>query len=75
LLTILAIITAVMLIFQAISLSLVPLINAARDSGAVGEKRFRRLHRLSVLLTVLVLLLSLVVIAAVVRTASLGGAT
>ena len=74
LLTTLATITATMLIFQAISLSLVPLINSARDSGTAGEKRFKRLHRLSVLLTVVVLLLAVLAIATIGRTASFSGA-
>lgn len=73
LLTTLAVITAVMLIFQAISLSLVPLINAAKDAGESGATRFKRLHRLSVALTVLVLLLGIVSVAAVGQTASLTG--
>lgn len=74
LLTSLSVITAVMLIFQTISLSLVPLINAARDAGQDGATRFKRLHRLSVILTVLVLLLGMLAIAAVGQVTSLGGA-
>lgn len=74
LLTTLALVTAIMLIFQAISLSLVPLINAARDAGESGAARFKRLHRLSVSLTVFVLLLGVISIAAVGQTASLIGA-
>lgn len=73
-LTVLAVITAVMLIFQAICLSLVPLINTARDAGPAGEERFRRLHRLSVLLTILVLFLGVFAVATINRTISLSGA-
>lgn len=73
-LTTLAVLTAVMLIFGAISLALVPLINAARDAGQAGAGRFKTLHRLSVILTVLVLLLGLAAIATIGRTASLTGA-
>lgn len=74
-LTVLSVTTAAMLIFQAISLSLVPLINAARDSGSAGDKRFRKLHRLSVLLTVLVLLLGVFAIATISQTILFRGTT
>lgn len=74
-LTTLAVLTAIMLIFGAISLSLVPLINSARDAGEAGAGRFRTLHRLSVVFTVLVLLLGVASIATIGRTATLlGGA-
>jgi uncharacterized membrane protein len=75
LLTVLAVITATMLIFQAICLSLVPLINAARDAGDAGAARFRKLHRLSVILTVFVLLLGIAAIAVIGQTTSLSGGT
>ena len=52
--------TSVMLVLELISLWLVPHINAARDAGAVAEDRFARLHRASVLMTVIILLLGLV---------------
>ncbi len=42
---------------QLFSLWLVPHINAARDAGIAGQGRFQRLHGLSVLLTILVLIL------------------
>ncbi len=74
-LTAMAVLTAIMLIFGAISLALVPLINAARDAGPPGAARFKALHRLSVILTVLVLMLGVAAIATVGGTASLAGAT
>lgn len=52
--------TGVMLVLELISLWLVPRINAARDAGAVAEDRFARLHRASVLMSVIILLLGLV---------------
>ncbi len=42
---------------QLFSLWLVPHISAARDAGIAGQIRFQRLHGLSVLLTILVLVL------------------
>jgi hypothetical protein len=52
---------------EAVSLWLVPRINAARDAGAAGAARFRRLHALSVGLTLIVLALGLWVLATLVR--------
>lgn len=52
--------TGTMLVLELISLWLVPRINAARDAGAVAEDRFARLHRASVLMTVVILLLGLI---------------
>lgn len=60
-----AALTTAMLVLEAASLRMVPAINAARDEGAAGKARFDRLHRLSVLFTVLILLLGIVVIALV----------
>lgn len=54
----LAALAVVMLGSAALSLWLVPHINAARDKGIAGQQRFRNLHRVSVMLTVLVLLLA-----------------
>lgn len=54
--------TVAMLILEVASLWMVPSINAARDAGADGKARFDRLHRLSVLFTVLILLLGLAVV-------------
>ncbi|MEE4378172.1 MAG: DUF4149 domain-containing protein [Candidatus Competibacteraceae bacterium] len=44
---------------EAYSLWLIPSINAARDAGDAGAKRFKFLHGLSVLLTLAILLLGL----------------
>lgn len=60
-----AALTTVMLVLEAISLWMVPAINAARDAGEAGKTRFENLHRLSVLFTVLILLLGIGVIAVV----------
>ncbi len=63
----LAVAAATMVAAAAISLGLVPRINAARDAGSAGQARFRRLHGASVALTLLVLALgavSLVVLSA-----------
>ena len=48
-----------MLMLEILSLRMVPRINAARDAGAPGAANFDRLHRLSVMLTVVILLLGL----------------
>lgn len=48
-----------MVVLEIFSLWMVPRINAARDAGASGSVRFGRLHRLSVMLTVVILLLGL----------------
>lgn len=58
-----AALTAAMLILEAASLWMVPAINAARDAGAAGKARFDRLHRLSVLFTVVILFLGIGVLA------------
>ena len=50
---------AVMTAAEFVSLRMVPGINAARDQGAAGRARFDRLHRASVLLTLLILILGL----------------
>ncbi len=56
--------TLAMTVLEAISLAMVPAINASRDAGASGVTRFRRLHTVNVLLTVVILLLGLAVLAA-----------
>lgn len=48
-----------MLALEMISLRLVPKINAARDEGESGTARFERLHRISVVLTIVILLAGL----------------
>ncbi len=55
---------AAMLLAVVVSFVLVPRINAARDAGASGEATFNRLHRLSVLLTVGILILGIATLAA-----------
>ncbi|HKJ17545.1 MAG TPA: DUF4149 domain-containing protein [Xanthomonadales bacterium] len=54
-----AVLSTVMIVMQAMSLWLVPHINAARDAGLAGARRFSRLHSISVGITLLVLLLGL----------------
>lgn len=49
--------STVMLLLQIVSLKMVPWINAARDAGKSAATRFHVLHRRSVVLTVIVLLL------------------
>ena len=61
----LAAITAAMLLLAGLSLWLVPRINAARDAGPAAASRFQRLHRASVVLTVLVLGLGATVLAVI----------
>lgn len=69
---VLAIGTIVMIVLQSISLAMVPYINAARDSGPAGQAKFARLHRASVLLTVVVLLLAITILAVVAARAAAG---
>ena len=71
-LTMLAVLTVSMSALEGLSLWLVPKINAARDAGAAGTARFASLHRLSVLLTVAILLLGVAVLAIVGLSAGLG---
>mgnify|MGYP006290651509 FL=1 len=47
----------VMTILELASLRLTPIINAARDAGEAQHARFEKLHRLSVVLTLVVLML------------------
>ncbi len=68
----LASMTSIMIVLEAISLALVPRINAARDAGQAGEARFARLHRISVLLTVVILLLGIAFLAIVAARAAAG---
>ena len=65
-------VTSVMISLEAISLRMVPRINAARDAGEAGHALFSRLHRISVLLTVTILLLGLGILAAVSSLAAKG---
>jgi uncharacterized membrane protein len=59
----LAIITGILIMLYAGN-SLTPAINAARDAGAAGEARFRRLHRRSVWLNAVALLLGIALLIA-----------
>ena len=61
-LTTLAAAASGMLALEIVSLRLVPLINAARDAGAAGAARFERLHRFSVALTVIILIVGVVLL-------------
>ena len=45
-----------------LALAMIPAINAARDEGDAGQKRFTALHRLSVLLTLSMLMAGLAII-------------
>jgi hypothetical protein len=65
-------VTAVMLILEAISLGMVPYINSARDAGAAGAVNFARLHRASVLMTIVILLLGIAVLAMIAIAATVG---
>ncbi len=51
--------TGLMLVLQIAAGRMVPAINAARDQGEAGKRRFGQLHGINVGLTVLVLLLGL----------------
>ena len=62
----------VMIMLEAISLAMVPKINAARDAGQTGQATFSRLHRTSVLLTVVILLLGLSILAVIAARATAG---
>ena len=64
--------TSVMIILQSISLAMVPYINAARDAGPAGQAKFARLHRTSVVLTVVILLLAITILAVVAARAAAG---
>ena len=55
----------VIAVCMLISLALVPSINAARDRGEAGADTFASLHRVTVVLTLVALLLAVIVLAAV----------
>lgn len=65
-------VTVAMTVLEAISLAMVPHINAARDAGEAGRARFSHLHSISVLLTVVILLLGLGVLAFIAALAAKG---
>lgn len=58
----LAAMTGVMFVLEVVSLGMVASINAARDEGASGDSRFQRLHRASVLMTILIMVLGISVL-------------
>lgn len=62
---VLGILTGIMILLEAVSLGMVPSINAAKDQGAAGQKKFARLHLTNVALTVVILLLGLTVLSIV----------
>ena len=64
--------TGIMFTLEAISLAMVPHINAARDAGKAGQAKFTRLHQISVLLTVMILLLGMAILFVVAASAAAG---
>ncbi|MEL7023809.1 MAG: DUF4149 domain-containing protein [Pseudomonadota bacterium] len=68
-LTLFAAIVVAMSSLQAAAGAMVPAINAARDAGEAGRKRFGQLHGVNVLLTIAVLLLGIALIVVVATTA------
>lgn len=54
-----------MLVLEFISLWMVPRINAARDAGELGVARFEYLHRISVALTIVILILGIIILSAI----------
>ena len=66
------VLSATMTLLAIVSLLMVPGINAARDAGESGAARFERLHRLSVLLTVAILLGGIIVLGHIARLAMTG---
>ena len=64
--------SAAMTVLAIVSLLMVPGINAARDAGEAGAARFERLHRLSVLLTVVILIGGIIVLGQIARLATTG---
>lgn len=53
---------SLMLVLESVSLWMVPRINTARDQGEAGIARFNRLHRISVALTVVILVVGIIVL-------------
>ena len=51
-----------MILLSIISRLMIPVINAARDMGAEGESRFKKLHTLSVFLNIITLVIGLIFI-------------
>lgn len=69
-LIVLGAVTAVMVFLQFAAGRMVPAINAARDEGDAGRKRFGRLHGINVLLTIAVLLLGIGLLVALATAAT-----
>lgn len=63
---------ALMLVLEGVSLWLVPRINAARDAGEAGSARFERLHRISVALTVVILVIGVIVLSTIGANTAVG---
>ncbi len=55
----------IMFVLEAISLWMVPRLNAARDLGDAGRSRFERLHRISVALTVAILIIGIALLSVI----------
>lgn len=64
--TLLLALVGAMLLANVVALAIVPAINAARDAGESGARRFRQLHGLSVGLTLGVMLSIIAVVALIV---------
>ncbi|MEO1202712.1 MAG: DUF4149 domain-containing protein [Pseudomonadota bacterium] len=62
-----AALSAAMAVISVVALAMIPAINAARDAGEAGHARFAALHRVSVALTILMLLIGLAIVALTVR--------
>ena len=54
------VINLLMLVFTIIGKMMIPLINNARDLGASGEKKFKILHLISVILNVITLIIGII---------------
>jgi len=54
------IINCLMLIFTIIGKMMIPIINNARDLGESGEKKFKILHLISVILNVITLIIGII---------------
>lgn len=65
-------VTVFMVVAGVISLGMVPHINRARDAGPFGATQFRRLHRVNVSLTFLILLLGIALLFMIAQRAASG---
>jgi len=64
-LAVIGIAALIMFALEAMSLWMVPRINAARDLGDAGRSRFERLHRISVALTVAILIIGIALLSVI----------